>query len=147
MVVRHFGLGPCARVALARRLDAHRRLTSAARDRTAEDRRVPPRKRRGVLAVSVVRDGTREQVAESRLELRKRDPVLWTLRSRNARAHRREIELQGLRVVALAGARDAEEALFREVAAERVDMLAPPARGEQVPAGFLVDREEPHRGA
>ena len=103
--------------------------------------------RRGLLAVSALGDGLRQEVAEAPLELGQRDPVLRPLRARDARLHAREVERELLGVVAVALAGHAEQPLRREVVPEGVDVLLAAPRREQVLAGFLVGREEAHRRA
>ena len=81
------------------------------------------------------------------LELRQLDAVLRAPRPGHARVDRGQVEREGLGVVAVSLARHAEEALRLVVGAEGVHVLLRAARGEQVLAALLVDREVADRRA
>ncbi len=100
-------------------------------------------RRRPSEAVRRLRSG--QQGVEAAGHLGQGDPVLRPLRASERGNDRRQVQVHAARIVDLARARDAEQALGAEIRLEQLAVLIAAAAAAHVADGLLVDREETHR--
>ena len=100
-----------------------------------------------VPAEAALGDRLRKEFRKLAAEVRHLDAILWSLRPCHARLNRAQIEREVHRVIDLALARHAEQALCLVIIFVCRTMLLGPAGGEEVVDRLLVDWEEAHRCA
>src|SRR5204863_7384663 len=98
----------------------------------------------GLLGEAIVLRRRAEELAEGRRYLVQVDAVLRALRTGERRLDGREIELHLLRIVDLALARNAEQALRLEVFGEARHRFVRAPGAAQIADGLLIHREEAH---